>query len=115
MCGCSEDMRIISLCRRVVQFCGAFAHQLVNGASGARFLREGIPVRASRHATGRLSTAADEAALVASLMNLRVPTARAFVAQSESGAAAVFAALVRETLHWPSVEVPYRGDRVRQA
>ena len=39
----------------------------------------------------------------------------AFVVHGERETAPGFAALIRERLHWPSVEVPQRGDRIRLA
>ena len=46
------------------------------------------------------------------LEKFRNPPARALVVHGEGETAAAFAALTRETLRWPSVEVPHRGDRI---
>ena len=97
------------------QAAGTLGRQLVDGASRVRLFREEIPVRASIHTIGGLSAHADQAALVAWLRGFKTPPARAFVVHGEGETAAGFAALMRETLHWPSVEVPHRGDRIRPA
>jgi metallo-beta-lactamase family protein len=97
------------------QAAGTLGRQLVDGVSRVRLFREDVPVRASIHTIGGLSAHADQAALVAWLRRFQAPPARAFVVHGEGETAAAFAALMRETLHWPSVEVPHRGDCIRQA
>jgi len=97
------------------QAAGTLGRQLVDGVSRVRLFREEIPVRASIHTIGGLSAHADQAALVAWLRGFKAPPARAFVVHGESETAAAFATLMRETLHWPSIEVPHRGDRIRLA
>jgi metallo-beta-lactamase family protein len=62
-----------------------------------------------------LSAHGDQAALVAWLSAFSPPPARAFVVHGERATAVGFSELVRERLHWPSVEVPQRGDCVRIA
>jgi metallo-beta-lactamase family protein len=59
-----------------------------------------------------LSAHGDQAALLGWLAAFRPPPARAFVVHGESATAVGFAELMRERLHWPSVEVPQRGDCV---
>jgi len=67
-------------------------------------------VRASVHTIGGLSAHGDQRALLDWLSAFHAPPARAFVVHGERETAAGFAELIRERLHWPSVEVPQRGD-----
>ncbi len=94
---------------------GTLGRQIVDGASQVRLFREDVPVRASVHTIGGLSAHGDQAALLGWLGGFRRPPARAFVVHGERETAVGFAALVRERLHWPSVEIPARGDRMRIA
>ena len=81
-----------------------------------RLFRDDVPVRASVHTIGGLSAHGDQArARSAGLSAFRAPPARAFVVHGERETAVGFAELMRERLHWPSVEVPQRGDCVRLA
>ena len=94
---------------------GTLGRQIVDGASRVRLFREDVPVRASVHTIGGLSAHGDQAALLGWLGGFEQPPARAFVVHGERDTAVGFAALVRERLRWPSVEIPARGDRMRIA
>jgi len=97
------------------QAAGTLGREIVDGAARVRLFRDDVPVRASVHTIGGLSAHGDQGALVAWLSAFRPPPARAFVVHGERATAVGFAELVRERLHWPSVEVPQRGDCVRLA
>lgn len=97
------------------QAAGTLGRRIVDGATYVHLFREDVPVRASVHTIGGLSAHGDQAALLGWLSAFRVPPSRVFVVHGERETAAGFADLVRTTLHWPSVEVPQRGDRVRLA
>jgi metallo-beta-lactamase family protein len=97
------------------QAAGTLGRQIVDGASRVRLFRADVPVRASVHTIGGLSAHADQGALVGWLSAFQPPPARAFVVHGEHDTALGFAATIRDRLHWPSVEVPQRGDRVRLA
>jgi metallo-beta-lactamase family protein len=94
---------------------GTLGRAIVDGAARVRLFREDIPVRATVHTIGGLSAHGDQQALLAWLSAFRPPPARAFVVHGEHATAVGFAALVRDRLHWPSVDVPQRGQRVRIA
>jgi metallo-beta-lactamase family protein len=94
------------------QAAGTLGREIVDGATRVRLFRDDVPVRASVHTIGGLSAHGDQAALVAWLSAFRAPPARAFVVHGERATAVGFAELMRERLHWPSVEVPQRGDCV---
>ena len=89
---------------------GTLGREIVDGATRVRLFREDVPVRASVHTIGGSSAHGDQGALLAWLSAFRPAPARAFVVHGESATAVGFAELVRERLHWPSVEVPQRGD-----
>ena len=95
------------------QAAGTLGRQLVDGASRVRLFREEVPVRASRHTIGGLSAHADQAALLGWLQGFRQPPPHCYVVHGEQTVATGFAALVRERLRWPAVDVPVRGDVVR--
>jgi metallo-beta-lactamase family protein len=95
------------------QATGTLGRQLVDGAAHVRLFGADVPVRASLHTIGGLSAHGDQAALMGWLSAFRAPPSRAFVVHGERETAVGFADLIRERLHWPSVEVPARGDRVR--
>jgi metallo-beta-lactamase family protein len=94
---------------------GTLGRQIVDGATQVRLFRQDVPVRASVHTIGGLSAHGDQAALLGWLGGFRQPPARAFVVHGERDTSVGFAALIRERLHWPSVEIPARGDRMRIA
>ena len=94
------------------QAAGTLGREIVDGASRVRLFRDDVPVRASVHTIGGLSAHGDQDALVAWLSAFHAPPARAFVVHGERATAVGFAELVRERLHWPSVEVPQQGDCV---
>jgi metallo-beta-lactamase family protein len=94
------------------QAAGTLGREIVDGATHVRLFRGDVPVRASVHTIGGLSAHGDQAALLAWLSAFRAPPARAFVVHGERATAVGFAELMRERLHWPSVEVPQRGDCV---
>ena len=94
------------------QAAGTLGRQIVDGASRVRLFRDDVPVRASVHTIGGLSAHGDQGALLGWLSAFRAPPARAFVVHGEHETAEGFAGLIRERLHWPSVEVPQRGERV---
>jgi metallo-beta-lactamase family protein len=94
------------------QAAGTLGREIVDGATRVRLFRDDVPVRASVHTIGGLSAHGDQAALLAWLSAFRAPPARAFVVHGERATAVGFAELMRERLHWPSVEVPQRGDCV---
>ena len=95
------------------QAAGTLGRQLVDGAARVRLFREDVPVRASIHTIGGLSAHADQAALIGWLRNFEAPPARTFVVHGERTTSAGFAARMRDTLHWPAVESPMRGECVR--
>jgi metallo-beta-lactamase family protein len=95
------------------QAAGTLGRQLVDGASHLRLFGADVPVRASVHTIGGLSAHGDQAALLGWLAAFRTPPSRVFVVHGERDTAVGFAELIRERLHWTSVEVPERGDRVR--
>jgi len=64
------------------------------------------------HTIGGLSAHADQAALMGWLGGFRSAPARTFVVHGEQATAAGFAQLIRERLHWTSVEVPRHGERI---
>jgi metallo-beta-lactamase family protein len=97
------------------QAAGTLGRQIVDGATRVRLFRQEVAVRASVHTIGGLSAHGDQAALLGWLAGFRTPPARALVVHGERETAIGFAGLVRERLHWPSVEVPARGDCVRLA
>ena len=89
---------------------GTLGRALVDGAKTVRLFREEVPVRASVHTIGGLSAHGDQRALLDWLSAFHAPPVRAFVVHGERETAVGFAELIRERLHWPSVEVPQRGD-----
>jgi metallo-beta-lactamase family protein len=91
---------------------GTLGRQIVDGATQVRLFRQDVPVRAGVHTIGGLSAHGDQAALLGWLGGFRQPPARAFVVHGERETSVGFAALIRERLHWPSVEIPARGDRM---
>ena len=93
------------------QAAGTLGREIVDGAKHVRLFRDDVPVRASVHTIGGLSAHGDQAALIGWLSAFRPPPQRAFVVHGERATAVGFADLVRNRLHWPSVEVPERGDR----
>jgi metallo-beta-lactamase family protein len=95
------------------QAAGTLGRQLVDGAARLRLFGADVPVRASIHTIGGLSAHGDQAALLGWLSAFHAPPSRVFVVHGERETAVGFADLIRERLHWPSVEVPQRGDRVR--
>jgi metallo-beta-lactamase family protein len=97
------------------QAAGTLGRQIVDGATRVRLFRDDVPVRASVHTIGGLSAHGDRGALLDWLSAFRAPPARAFVVHGELATATGFAELVRERLHWPSVEVPQRGESIRLA
>jgi metallo-beta-lactamase family protein len=97
------------------QAAGTLGRQIVDGARRVRLFRDDVPVRASVHTIGGLSAHGDQGALLGWLSGFHAPPARAFVVHGEHETATGFAAMIRERLHWPSVEAPQRGDRVRVA
>lgn len=94
---------------------GTLGRALVDGAKEVRLFREPVPVRASMHTIGGLSAHADQSGLVGWLEGFRSPPARVFVVHGERETSVAFADVVRERLHWPSIEIPARGDRHRLA
>jgi metallo-beta-lactamase family protein len=92
---------------------GTLGRQIVDGASRVRLFRDDVAVRASVHTIGGLSAHADQAALLGWLAGFRAPPSRTFVVHGERETAAQFAAILRERLRWPDVELPERGTRVR--
>jgi metallo-beta-lactamase family protein len=94
------------------QAAGTLGRALVDGAKTVRLFREDVPVRASIHTIGGLSAHGDQAALLGWLGGFARPPARTFVVHGERDVALGFAGLIRDRLHWPSVENPARGDRV---
>jgi metallo-beta-lactamase family protein len=95
------------------QAIGTLGRQIVDGAAHVRLFRDDVAVRASVHTIGGLSAHGDQAALLGWLGGFRQAPERVFVVHGERETAVGFAGLVRERLHWPSVEVPARGDRMR--
>jgi metallo-beta-lactamase family protein len=91
---------------------GTLGRQIVDGAAHVRLFRQDVAVRASVHTIGGLSAHGDQAALLGWLAGFRRPPARVFVVHGERDTAVGFGALIRERLHWPSVEIPARGDRI---
>lgn len=91
---------------------GTLGRAIVDGAREVRIFRESLPVRASVHTIGGLSAHADQQGLLAWLAGFRAPPARVFVVHGEREISIAFAASIRERLHWPSVEIPARGDRI---
>ncbi|MBK7744580.1 MAG: MBL fold metallo-hydrolase [Betaproteobacteria bacterium] len=91
---------------------GTLGRQIVDGAAHVRLFRQDVAVRASVHTIGGLSAHGDQAALLGWLAGFRRPPARVFVVHGERDTALGFGALIRERLHWPSVEIPARGDRI---
>ena len=94
---------------------GTLGRAIVDGAREVRLFREPVPVRASVHTIGGLSAHADQAGLLGWLEGFGSPPARVFVVHGERETAVEFAGVIRDRLHWPSVEVPARGDRQRLA
>jgi len=90
---------------------GTLGRAIVDGAKEVRLFREPVPVRASVHTIGGLSAHADQAGLLDWLSGFRTAPARVFVVHGEREIAVAFADVVRGRMHWPSVEVPARGDR----
>ena len=86
--------------------------QIVDGALRVRLFREDVAVRASVHTIGGLSAHADQAALLGWLSAFARPPARTYVVHGERETAMTFAAVIRERLLWPAVELPARGVRV---
>lgn len=86
--------------------------QIVDGALRVRLFREDVAVRASVHTIGGLSAHADQAALLGWLSAFARPPARTYVVHGERETALTFAAVIRERLLWPAVELPARGVRV---
>jgi len=94
---------------------GTLGRRIVDGASRVRLFHDDVAVRASVHTIGGLSAHGDQRALLDWLGAFQVPPVRAFVVHGEHDTAMGFAAMIRERLSWPSVEVPERGDRFRLA
>jgi metallo-beta-lactamase family protein len=94
------------------QAVGTLGRQIVDGVRTVRLFGDDIHVNASIHTIGGLSAHADQAALLQWLAHFDPAPSRCFVVHGEETTAVGFAALVRERLHWPSVEVPQRGDGI---
>jgi metallo-beta-lactamase family protein len=94
---------------------GTLGRALVDGAKEVRLFREPVPVRASVHTIGGLSAHADQGGLLGWLEGFQSPPARVFVVHGERETSVAFADVMRERLHWPSIETPARGDRHRLA
>mgnify|MGYP006370675277 FL=1 len=94
---------------------GTLGRALVDGAKEVRLFREPVPVRASVHTIGGLSAHADQSGLLGWLEGFQSPPARVFVVHGERETSVAFADVMRERLHWPSIETPARGDRHRLA
>ena len=90
---------------------GTLGRALVDGAKEVRLFREPVPVRASMHTIGGLSAHADQSGLLGWLEGFQSPPARVFVVHGERETSVAFADVMRERLHWPSIETPARGDR----
>jgi metallo-beta-lactamase family protein len=90
---------------------GTLGRALVDGAKEVRLFREPVPVRASVHTIGGLSAHADQSGLLGWLEGFQSPPARVFVVHGERETSVAFADVMRERLHWPSIETPARGDR----
>ena len=90
---------------------GTLGRVLVDGAKEVRLFREPVPVRASVHTIGGLSAHADQGGLIGWLEGFQSPPARVFVVHGERETSVAFADVMRERLHWPSIETPARGDR----
>ena len=97
------------------QAAGTLGRALVDGARSVRLFREEVPVRASVHTIGGLSAHADQGALLGWLGAFGRKPAHTFVVHGERSVAGGYAALVRERLQFPSVEVPPLGATRRLA
>ena len=91
---------------------GTLGRMLVDGVREVRLFRESVPVRASVHTIGGLSAHADQDGLLDWLGGFERAPSRVFVVHGERETALAFAEAIRDRRGWPSVEVPWRGDRV---
>lgn len=88
------------------QAAGTLGRRIVDGEKEVRIFGVTVPVRAEVYTIGGLSAHADQSALLGWLSHFRKPPAHTFIVHGEPETAALFAASVREQLHWDNVVVP---------
>ena len=91
---------------------GTLGRGLVDHAATVRIFGEDVPVRARIHTIGGLSAHADRSALLAWLQHFRQPPQQTFVVHGEDAVARGFAAELAQSLQWPQVQAPTRGQAV---
>ena len=94
------------------QAAGTLGRAIVDGARTIELFGHPIPMRASVHTIGGLSAHADQAALLDWLRHFDGPPQRVHITHGEEQTALEFARAITTTLHWTSVDVPARNDRV---
>jgi metallo-beta-lactamase family protein len=90
---------------------GTLGRRLVDGARTVRLFGEEIPVRARLYTIGGLSAHADQDALLGWLGGFETPPGQTWIVHGEASAAATFAGVVEERLHWP-VTVAEAGQTI---
>ena len=93
------------------QAAGTLGRRLVDGAKRVRIFGQDVAVRADIYTLGGLSAHADQKGLLDWLGNIAVPPRHTFVVHGEAKTAEIFAACLRERLHWPDVVVPQYGNK----
>lgn len=94
------------------QAAGTLGRRLVDGAKTARLFGRQTAVRADIFTIGGLSAHADQAALLGWLGAFHQPPKHTFVVHGEAETAATFAAVVRQRLGWPNVELPVYKETI---
>lgn len=85
---------------------GTLGRRIVDGAKEVRIFGIPVPVHADVYTIGGLSAHADQEGLLDWLGHFGRPPRHTFVVHGERETSEIFAAAVRERLHWPAVMVP---------
>lgn len=93
------------------QAAGTLGRRLVDGARRVRIFGEDVAVRADIYTLGGLSAHADQQGLLDWLRHFAAPPKQTFVVHGEAETAAMFAACVKDRLHWRDVIVPRQGNK----
>lgn len=93
------------------QAAGTLGRRLVDGARRVRIFGEEVPVRAGIYTIGGLSAHADQQGLLDWLGKFAAPPKHTFVVHGEAETAEIFAAVIRDRLHWHEVVVPKQGNK----
>ena len=88
------------------QAAGTLGRRIIDGVKEVRIFGVAVPVRADIYTIGGLSAHADQSALLGWLAHFKRAPAHTFVVHGEPETANIFAAVVRDKLHWSNVSAP---------